>query len=66
LLDGFRGVEKADVAAIEKLLVCLSDLLIEHPEIKELDINPLLVHTEGKGATVADCRFILDASGESD
>lgn len=66
LLNGFRGVEKVDVTALEKLLVCLSDLLIEHPEIKELDINPLLVHTEGKGATVADCRFILDVSGESD
>lgn len=61
LLNGFRGIEKADIAALEKLLVCLSDLLIDHPAIKELDINPLLVHHEGEGATVADCRFILDA-----
>jgi hypothetical protein len=28
----------------------------------ELDINPLLVHEEGKGATVADCRIILNPS----
>ena len=33
------------------------------PEIKELDINPLMVHAEGQGATVADCRFILDPKG---
>jgi acetyltransferase len=30
-----------------------------HPEIMELDINPLLVHDRGHGATVADCRIIL-------
>lgn len=60
LLDGFRGAAKADVDAVERLLVCLSDLVVDNPEIKELDINPLLVHPKGQGATVADCRFILD------
>jgi acetyl coenzyme A synthetase (ADP forming)-like protein len=60
LLDGFRGIPKADVAALEKLLVCLSNLVVENPEIKELDINPLLVHPQEQGATVADCRFILE------
>jgi acetyltransferase len=60
LLNGFRGSPKADVAALEKLLVCLSDLVLDNPEIKELDINPLLVHADGQGATVADCRFILE------
>jgi acetyltransferase len=64
LLDGFRGRPKADVAALEKLLVCLSDLVSDNPEIKELDINPLLVHPDGEGATVADCRFILEPTGE--
>lgn len=64
LLNGFRGRPKADVAALEKLLVCLSDLVTDNPEIKELDINPLLVHPDGKGATVADCRFILEPTQE--
>jgi len=64
LLSGFRGMPKADTAALEKLLVCLSDLVVDNPEIKELDINPLLVHPEGQGATVADCRFILDTKDE--
>lgn len=62
LLNGFRGEARADVEAVERLLVCLSDLLMDNPEIKELDINPLLVHPEGEGATVADCRFIIDAA----
>jgi acetyl coenzyme A synthetase (ADP forming)-like protein len=61
LLSGYRGEPKADIATIEKMLVRLSDLVSNHPEIKELDINPLLVHAEGEGATVADCRFILES-----
>ena len=60
LLNGFRGTERADIEAVEKLLVCLSDLVVDNPEIKELDINPLLVHSGKNGATVADCRFILE------
>jgi acetyltransferase len=62
LLDGFRGKPKADKGAIENLLVRLSDLVSDLPEIKELDVNPLLVYAEGQGAMVADCRFILDAN----
>ncbi|MFO7713648.1 acetate--CoA ligase family protein [Desulfosarcina sp.] len=60
LLSGFRGAPKTDIGTIERMLVGLSDLVLDHPEIKELDINPLLVHTEGEGVTVADCRFILE------
>jgi acetyltransferase len=54
MLNGFRGQPVADIEAIEKLLVGLSQMVIDHPIIKELDINPLLVHEKGKGATVAD------------
>ncbi len=61
LLQGFRGRPKTDVEFLEKSLVALSDMVIAHPEIMELDINPLLVHPAGQGATVADCRMILKA-----
>ncbi len=60
LFTGFRGRPPADTATLERLLVNLSDLAIDNPEINEMDINPLLLHEEGKGATVADCRMILD------
>ena len=60
LLDGFRGEARCDVETVERMLVCLSDLVVDNPEIKELDINPLLVHAEGQGVTVADCRFIIE------
>jgi acyl-CoA synthetase (NDP forming) len=59
LFQGFRGRPRADVETIEKSLVSLSSLATNHPEIMELDINPLLVHKRGHGATAADCRIIL-------
>ncbi len=65
LLAGFRGAPKADIATIERMLVGLSEMVIDHPEIKELDINPLLVHAEGAGVTVADCRFILEKPADA-
>jgi hypothetical protein len=34
-------------------------MVTNHPEISELDVNPLIIHEKGKGATVADCRIIL-------
>jgi acetyltransferase len=59
LFQGFRGKPKADIESIERAMVRLSEMVMNHPEISEMDINPLLVHTEGQGATVADCRIIL-------
>ena len=51
LLMGFRGRPRADIEAIEKAVVSLSNMVVNHPEIKEMDINSLIVHEEGKGAT---------------
>ncbi|HUH66560.1 MAG TPA: acetate--CoA ligase family protein, partial [Syntrophales bacterium] len=53
-----RGRPKADIEAIEKAVICLSNMVVNHPEIKEMDINPLIVHASG--ATVADCRIIIE------
>lgn len=59
LLTGFRGRPRADLDALRQNLMNLSDLAVNHPEISEMDINPLLVHSEGEGATLVDCRMIL-------
>jgi acetyl coenzyme A synthetase (ADP forming)-like protein len=64
MFTGFRGRPKSDIEILEKNIVRLSDMVVNHPEIIELDINPLLVHEEEKGATVADCRIILKADGK--
>ena len=60
ILTGFRGKPVADIEKIEKLLVGLSAMVTDNPQIKELDINPLLVHEKGKGATVADIIITFD------
>lgn len=59
LLTGFRGKPPADIETIERNLVALSQMVDNHPEIKELDVNPLLVHKKGEGATVADVIITL-------
>ena len=59
IFKGFRGRPKSDIKVLEKSVVSLSDMVMNHPEIAEMDINPLMVHAEGKGATVADYRIIL-------
>ncbi len=41
-LKGVRGRKRVDMAALEELLVRFSDLVIENPAIKEIDINPVL------------------------
>ncbi|MCG2830603.1 MAG: acetate--CoA ligase family protein, partial [Desulfobacteraceae bacterium] len=61
IFKGFRGRPKSDIEALEKSVVSLSNMVMDHPEIAEMDINPLMVHEEGKGATVADYRIILKA-----
>jgi acetyltransferase len=59
LFMGFRGRPVCDIESLEKAIVSLSEMCMNHPEIQELDINPLLAHEQGAGATVADCRIIL-------
>jgi acetyl coenzyme A synthetase (ADP forming)-like protein len=54
LLDGYRGESPADVAALEDVLLRVSALAAAHPEIAELDCNPVLIATAG--ATVVDAR----------
>jgi 4-hydroxybutyryl-CoA synthetase (ADP-forming) len=59
LLKGIRGEKPSDLKAIADSLQRLSQLVVDFQEIKEFDINPLLVLEEGKGARVVDARIIL-------
>ncbi|WP_285409882.1 acetate--CoA ligase family protein [Variovorax sp. efr-133-TYG-130] len=60
LLDGFRNLPRCDRAAIRKVALALGRLLIEHPEISEVEINPLRVNTEG--ALALDALVVLAPS----
>jgi acetyltransferase len=57
ILAGMRGRPPADIDAIGECLLRLSQLVVDFPEISELDINPLIVYP--KGCKVADVRIIL-------
>jgi len=57
VFDGVRGRPPIDRAKLEEILVRFSELLVEQPRIKELDINPMLVSHEGIMAV--DARVIL-------
>lgn len=58
ILKGYRGQPPVDVEAIVKILLNTSRLMMEHPEIKELDLNPIMVYE--KGAKTVDARIILE------
>ena len=60
ILKGFRGKPKADIAALVKTMLAVSAMLASHPEVKSLDINPLIVHEEGGGCTIVDARIEAD------
>jgi acetyltransferase len=59
VLKGVRGAKPSDTGKIKECILRLSQMLVDNPEIKELDINPMIVLPEGEGAVVADCRIIL-------
>jgi acyl-CoA synthetase (NDP forming) len=58
LLKGYRNLPPADIDAIVRILVDASTLVTDHEEIKELDLNPVLVYK--KGAKTVDARIILE------
>ena len=60
LLEGYRGQEPVDVANLEDLLLRVSDFVEKHPEIKEIDLNPIFAYS--KGAVAVDARVILEES----
>ena len=56
-LKGVRGRKPVDLAALEQLLVRFAQLVLEHPRIKEIDINPLLAGSEQ--IIALDARVVL-------
>jgi acetyltransferase len=60
LLQGYRDCPAADVDAIAEALVRLSSLVAHHPEIREVDINPLLA--DANGVIALDARVRIDTT----
>jgi len=58
LLKGYRNLPPADIETIVEILLSTSKLVMDHPEIRELDLNPIMVYE--KGAKTVDARIILE------
>lgn len=59
ILTDYRGFGRADIDCIKQTLIKVSDLIVENPEILELDLNPVIVYV--KGITVIDAKIILNS-----
>jgi len=58
MLTGFRGSEPVDLAALESLIVNVSHFVEKHPQVKELDLNPVFAYKDGVRAV--DARVVLE------
>lgn len=58
ILMGYRNLPKLDIDSIKETILKVSQLVGDFPEIKEMDINPLIV--KEKGVVAVDVRFVFD------
>lgn len=59
LLTGFRGAPKADLQAVVDVICRVGQMALDFPDIQEMEVNPLLVFTEGEGCLALDGRILL-------
>jgi acyl-CoA synthetase (NDP forming) len=59
LLQGYRGHAPADIDAIQEVLLRLSRLVEDIPEINEVDLNPIFALPPGQGCRIADARILV-------
>ena len=62
ILEGTRGKPQADLNSITKILINVSDLMMEHEAINQLDLNPVLVYSNG--ICTVDSRIIIKQTEE--
>ncbi len=60
LLDGYRGRPRADMAAVAAMAMTLAELMLARPDLEEIEINPVLVRTQGAVAVDALVRKAND------
>ena len=61
LLEGFRGSPPLDLEALVRIVRAIGRLLLDEPSVREVDLNPVVVHPRGEGALALDALMI--ASG---
>ena len=59
-LEGYRNIPPADIKALRDIMVRLGQLANDFPQFAEIEINPLRIFPEGKGAAAVDVRVSLE------
>jgi acyl-CoA synthetase (NDP forming) len=60
ILDGIRGEAPRDVDALVDVIMAVSKMVEENPDITELDCNPVFLYEKGKGVLVVDARILIE------
>ncbi|MHA2377680.1 MAG: acetate--CoA ligase family protein [Candidatus Thorarchaeota archaeon] len=60
ILDGIRGEAPRDVDALVSVIMAVSKMVEENPDITELDCNPVFLYEKGKGVLVVDARILIE------
>jgi hypothetical protein len=58
LLSGVRGSPPADVEAVVEVVRAIDRIMQTVPDVSEIDVNPLMVHAHGHGATALDALIV--------
>ena len=64
LLRGYRGSPALDVQAVAVLVRTLGRILVAHPVIREIDLNPVVVYPHGQGIVALDALILTDGDPE--
>jgi acyl-CoA synthetase (NDP forming) len=59
LLKGYRGMPPYDTKSLEELLLRISAMVEDNPQIMEMDLNPVKVQPDGQGYWVVDARIMI-------
>jgi len=62
-LAEWRGLQAADLAALERVLLRVSEMVCELPQLRELDINPIII--DEQGAVAVDARIVVDTGPQA-
>ena len=65
ILEGVRGERGVDIARLAEVIERVSQLVGDHPEIQEMDINPFLAFPEGQASVAVDARFRVGPADSS-
>jgi len=65
ILEGIRGEPERDIESLIGVMLAVSKMITENPEITELDCNPTFVYEKGKGTLVVDARILIGESETS-